>query len=302
MAKPIVTQGEAETLLATLMPGAAGLEPLAEGDDSRAFAFRRAGEALVLRLNRDGAGFDKDAFVQRRFAGPALPIPEILRVERREDGLVLCLSRRAPGTTLQDLDDAGLEAAVAPAASVLEAIGAADLAGTGGYGRFDAAGHGAQASWQAFLHEPLGWTGLPAADGTTGRILDRLAALARHCPEERRLVHGDFGSNNVLAEGGRITAVIDWSEALFGDPLYDVANILFWRPWLACMERQAAFLEARRRWPPEARDRLLCYQLRIGIDEIRQGASAGAAEDLAWAMRRCAAILDETNAPPRPRG
>ncbi|OWJ64154.1 hypothetical protein BWR60_26215 [Inquilinus limosus] len=284
------------------MPGATGLEPLAEGDDSRAFAFRRHGEAFVLRLNRDGAGFDKDAFVQRRFAGPALPIPEILRVERRADGLALCLSRRAPGTTLQELDDAGLALTVAPTAAVLEAIGAADLAGTGGYGRFDATGRGAQASWQSFLREPLGWGGLPAGDGTIGRILDRLAALAGRCPEERRLVHGDFGSNNVLAEGGRITGVIDWSEALFGDPLYDVANILFWRPWLACMERQAAFLEAHRRWSPEVRDRLLCYQLRIGIDEIRQGASAGAAEDLAWAMRRCAAILGETDAPSRPRG
>lgn len=300
MAKPVVTESEARTLLTAMMPGATGLEPLAEGDDSRAFAFRRGGEAFVLRLNRDGAGFDKDAFVQRRFAGPALPIPEILRVERRADGLALCLSRRAPGTTLQDLDDAGLDAAVAPTAAVLEAIGAADLAGTAGYGRFDAAGRGMQASWQAFLREPLGWGGLLAGDDTIGRILDRLAALAGRCPEERRLVHGDFGSNNVLAEGGRITAVIDWSEALFGDPLYDVANILFWRPWLACMERQAAFLEMHRRWPAEARDRLHCYQLRIGIDEIRQSLAAGAVEDLAWAMRRCAAILDETGTVPAP--
>lgn len=299
MAKPLISQTEAEVLLAELIPGAEALEPLAEGDDSRAFGFRRGGEAFVLRLNRDAAGFDKDTFVQRRFAGPALPIPEILQVERRADGLALCLSRRAPGTTLQDLDEAGLAAAVAPTAAVLEAIGAADLAGTSGYGRFDAGGRGAQASWQAFLQEPLAWAGLPAGDGMVGRILGRIAALAGHCPEERRLVHGDFGSNNVLAEGGRITGVIDWSEALFGDPLYDVANILFWRPWLACMERQAAFLEARRPWSPEARNRLLCYQLRIGIDEIRHSAAAGAAEDAAWAMRRCAAILDGTATGPR---
>jgi len=299
MAKPVVTESEAEALLTALMPGFTGLEPLAEGDDSRAFGFRHGDEAFVLRLNRDGSGFDKDAFVQRRFAAPALPIPEILRVERRADGLALCLSRRAPGITLQNLDEDGLALAVAPTAAVLEAIGSADLAGTAGYGRFEAAGRGAQASWQAFLREPLGWTGLPA-DDTVGRILDRLAALAGRCPEERRLVHGDFGSNNVLAEDGRITAVIDWSEALFGDPLYDVANILFWRPWLACMERQAAFLETHRLWPVEARDRLHCYQLRIGIDEIRQSLAAGAAEDLAWAMRRSAAILGETGAAPAP--
>jgi aminoglycoside phosphotransferase (APT) family kinase protein len=38
-------------------------------------------------------------------------------------------------------------------------------------------------------------------------------------------VHGDFGSNNVLADGEHITGVVDWSEAMIGDPLYDVANI-----------------------------------------------------------------------------
>ena len=33
------------------------------------------------------------------------------------------------------------------------------------------------------------------------------------CPEERYLVHGGYGFNNVLAQDGRITAVIDSSAA-----------------------------------------------------------------------------------------
>src|SRR5699024_2408647 len=59
------------------------------------------------------------------------------------------------------------------------------------------------------------------------------------------LVHADFGSNNVLTDNGRITAVIDWSEAMFGDSQYEVANIFFWRPWLACMEQQTRYFERR---------------------------------------------------------
>ncbi len=38
-------------------------------------------------------------------------------------------------------------------------------------------------------------------------------------------MHGDFGSNNVLADGTVTTGVIDWGEAMFGDPRYDIANI-----------------------------------------------------------------------------
>ena len=57
---------------------------------------------------------------------------------------------------------------------------------------------------------------------------------------------GDFGSNNVLTDGSRITGVLDWSEAMIGDGMYDVANILFWRTWLACMEQQAQYFECPR--------------------------------------------------------
>jgi hypothetical protein len=38
-----------------------------------------------------------------------------------------------------------------------------------------------------------------------------------------------FGSYNLMTDRRRITAVIDWDRALFGDPLYELANLLFWR-------------------------------------------------------------------------
>ena len=37
------------------------------------------------------------------------------------------------------------------------------------------------------------------------------------------LRHGDYQTNNVLFEGGRITGVVDWELAGLGDPLLDVA-------------------------------------------------------------------------------
>ncbi len=107
------------------------------------------------------------------------------------------------------------------------------------------------------------------------------------CPERWQLAHGDFGSNNVLARGGNITGVIDWSEALLGDPLYDVANILFWRTWLNCMEQQAAYSESRIANDPGVKRRLICYQLRIGLRETLESAKAGNGEACRWAFARC---------------
>lgn len=50
--------------------------------------------------------------------------------------------------------------------------------------------------------------------------------LRRHAPasvERTVLVHGDTGTGNFLFENGRVTAVLDWEFAHFGDPMDDLA-------------------------------------------------------------------------------
>lgn len=41
--------------------------------------------------------------------------------------------------------------------------------------------------------------------------------------ERRTLIHGDFTIDNVLVQGGIISGVIDWGNAAFGDPRYDIS-------------------------------------------------------------------------------
>lgn len=38
-----------------------------------------------------------------------------------------------------------------------------------------------------------------------------------------RLLHGDLAQHNLFSDGRRITAIIDWEDALAGDPIYDIA-------------------------------------------------------------------------------
>lgn len=51
------------------------------------------------------------------------------------------------------------------------------------------------------------------------------------CPEERHLIHGDLLNFNVLVADGRLSGVIDWGCAMWGDWLYDLAWFTFWAPW-----------------------------------------------------------------------
>jgi hygromycin-B 4-O-kinase len=278
--------------------GAVGdLHQLAEGEESQAFGFQWRGQDHVVRVNRSAQGFAKDRLAFERFAGPALPIPEVVAVGQVDAGHAACITRRLPGITLQDCDAATLARLAGPVAEVLAAIGAADLRGTAGFGEFDHRGLGRHASWRAFLAAPLRypWTavGHRVERATVRTLLSALDRLGDACPERRRLVHGDFGSNNVLTDGERVTGVLDWGEALFGDPLFDVANLRYWAPWLECMRVQASWFAERLPADPDVQARLRCYQLRIGLQELYHHAAHGSDAWVDWHSRRTVALLDQ---------
>lgn len=107
------------------------------------------------------------------------------------------------------------------------------------------------------------------------------------CPS---LLHGDLGSYNLLGDGSRITGLIDWELALYGDPMYDAANLFFWnedklQPLLSRLRDRFAKDEAGRR-------KLYAYMLRIGLEEIYNVVGLnGIGYDNEWVVNRVLDIL-----------
>ena len=177
-------------------------------------------------------------------------------------------------------------------------IAAADVGETHGFGRFDTTGIGPYARWDYFLTsvtdaQQYDWTraGFSAHASTVQAMLRLVEQLAPQCPEERRLIHGDFGSYNVLTDGHQITAIIDWDLAMYGDPLYDVANLLFWKEenLQPLIERVVGQHCTVPRWY----ERMFCYQLRIGLQEIYENVMGASPTDITWLMKRCAALVEK---------
>ena len=295
MVKPALTIESIHETVISLLGPVSELRRLAQGEESQVFGFRHGGDDLVLRVNPEGEGFHKDRFAHQKFATASLPTPEVLDIGTLDDGHAWCLSRLVPGITLQEMTPDALASVLAPTTQVLNAIAASDLEGTAGYGPFDANGRGRYDTWRAFVldaPDPAGSAWRAAADVVDlERIhgyIDEIRRLAAFCPEDRHLVHGDFGSNNVLSDGTVITGVIDWSEAMFGDSLYDIANFFFWRSWLTCMELQARHFEQTLAMSADVWQRLRCYALPIGVVEFQQAAPVSLAT---WTMRRCDEVL-----------
>ncbi len=275
-------------------------EALTEGLDSQAFGFRRGEDAFVARVNRRDHGFRKDAFIATTFASDLLPAPAVLSIDRLGVDLWLCISRRAPGRALHEA--AGDGALLAPAIlAVLDAIGAADVSALTGYGRIDAAGAGACATWrehllQVFDSRFYDWPAVAdrVDPGLRSRAGDALLRLAPTEAAARTLIHGDFGTGNLVVDADKITAVVDWDRAAFGDPAYDAANLFYWRePELAAVR---AALLARHGGDQDWRRRLLAYQLRIALEELYDAAVARSPLDLEWLEQRCSEVLEASRA------
>jgi hygromycin-B 4-O-kinase len=121
-------------------------------------------------------------------------------------------------------------------------------------------------------------------------IYARMEALLDCCPEQRRLVHGGVDYSNVLVEHGEITAVLDWVDARYGDPLFDIANLDFWDPERGVRERytrRAGMDDMETHYE----ERLLCYQCNMGLEAMKFFAKTDQKSGYLWVRERVLGLL-----------
>ena len=199
------------------------------------------------------------------FQHTSVPAPLIVQTGEHWS-LHWAVSERAGGSMLSTLPLTELAPLVPRMLEILIAIHDTPIAGTAGYGWMTETGDAVHSSWNDFL----------TGDGTYGGLVDWERAMSQapahqrdlieeswtiagklmdHGPEERVLNHGDYSLANMLADGDRITGVVDWSY-INGDPVWDVAWADFWAPDLGFA---AEYFQAK---PTDGFDqRLMCYQL-----------------------------------------
>ncbi|MDG2195861.1 MAG: aminoglycoside phosphotransferase family protein [SAR324 cluster bacterium] len=269
--------------------------PIAEGMESRVLTFVWENQQYILRVNPNQSGFQKDRWCFQQFHSEELPIPEIVEIGSFSPYYAYSISHRLSGITLEDSASPTLQQLTPYVSQVWRVISQAPLPSSEGFGPFDEYGHATFSSWQSFLQSTVHgkdqqWDHLFASnllDATALEpVMQSYLQLTEHCPEERKLVHGDFGSNNVLINGQKITGVLDWDCALYGDPLFDVAGSFFWSPWLDCMRIQSEFFQQTLKNETNFAVRQQCYQLRCGLEEIHENALAGNQKLLNWLLNR----------------
>jgi len=271
-----------------VLGGATVPEPLAAGAWSTAYALTVGGRAMVLRVSRYGGDFAKDEAVSA-VVGGLLPVPAV--TARGETGeWAYAVSERLTGTPLDDLDASALADVLPDLFDVMDTISRIEVGGRG-YGVWDPSRTAPYRSWPEYLlavdqETPRvpGWHAALAASGVGLEPFERglatLHRLAPRVPDERRMIHDDLLARNVLARGDRISGVLDWGSACFGDPLYDAAWLLYcwgWYPQWSTVDIEAAI---GRRWNPDPAT-MRAYRLHIGLGSIAYCATRNRWDDVA---------------------
>lgn len=267
----------------------AGISAMRPGEWSAVYAVHAVGTDIVARFSAYDEDFEKDAHIAR-YASAALPIPRIIEWGPCDSGFY-AIAERVPGEHIDALNEAQVRRALPSLLAALDAMRGIDLVGASGFGGWRADDTTAYPTWRAVLLSvataPSTRGGLNARERLNGspsalRVFDegfeRMRALVEHCPEDRHLVHDDLMNRNVLVDDDRVSAVLDWGSSLYGDFLYDIAKLVFYRPWrpkwgaIDFAAAAQAHYDAIGLVVPRFTERLTCYCLRIGIADMSYSA------------------------------
>lgn len=268
-------------LLEGLYPGEIShVEFVAGGEGSQAFSFNRGDEGFIVRINRHSdEGFKKDQWAFLQYGSDIIPIPEIVQIGQMQNGYYFAISHKIHGALAKHVPQTDLEEVVPRMFVVLDAIHAIDISTTTGYGKWDSDGNAHRTTWKDFLLEvntyTIGTETQPSLFATSflekdvwDQLYGTLVDLIEYCPQERYLLHGDFGFDNLFVVDGHVAGVIDWEHSMYGDFLYDVAWLAFWSKGYDFKAAYKAHAASKGQDIPNLEERLLCYQLYIGLGSL----------------------------------
>ena len=280
---------------------------LGEGAWSRCFGFCRDDEELVIRFGKYVDDFQKDQLAYA-YAGPELPIPEVIDIGPAFDGYY-AISTRVRGIPLERVNSKNWRAVVPSIVSALEAMRLADISSTVGMGGWGVEGAAVHTAWSDHLlavgddkptQRTHGWrerlAKSPQGDAVFRRGFDLLRDVADDSVP-RCLVHCDLINRNVLVNEDRISGVFDWGCSIYGDHLYELAWFEFWAPWYPELNMPYLRAELERRWreggyaPVDKESRLMACYLHIGLDHLAYNAYLGDWTTLAASAERMQTLV-----------
>lgn len=268
----------------------ARLTELQGGLVTRAFEVITPSNTLVFRLSASLISLAKDQAAHERYRSASLPIPAVLDIGRYDRATSYALSERAMGYRF-DTFGAETQARLVPAlVSVLLALQAAPVPRRDRYGYWSADAAPGFTRWPDYLLDstlPFAPRGRDRAEALLFREWqERFRSYCALTPDLPHLVHGDFRFANLLASPEGLTGLIDWEESMVGDPLYDLAWLVFWHGGGTLPAQYLATPQGAAMARSRFAERMQCYLLRTGLRSLHFFERSGRRRAYDWTLAR----------------
>ncbi len=284
------------------------LTPITEGLIARTFSFCMDDQDYIVRLLGANmlAYYEKEKYIGEHYASPRLVIPPIVHFGQSES-FHYAISHRVSGRTLSRLSTAEYRQALPSVIETLGAIHQVDVSSTSGYGLLDGMGNGTAPSWRSSLsmirEEDPEWdfygkwhvlfeTTFLERD-LFDKVYGRMVRLLEFCPDERYLIHGGYGFQNVLVHDAQVTGVVGWMDARYGDFVYDIAWLDYFSPQHNHAQLYSEYYMRRGLSIPNLKERLLCYMSYNALDGMRFFAKTNDASGYQWTRQRILRLLSD---------
>lgn len=269
-----------EKLTTILGSPIASLSPIEMGELSKVFSFEWNGHAYVAHFKETKDSLVKANYIYQTY-GSRLPIPKVIEVEEL-DGIFISITEKAAGKPISTFSPVQQEFILRDVARQLVKLGQLDINQTLGYGWISPKGKTTSTSWtetieKFFAIDPddfyQDWTRLYEESFLERPLFEEgfssMMKLLRYAPKSPLLVHGDFHLGNMLSDGNKVTGIVDWEMAMYGDFMMDVAGLHFWHPALDFPRKVQDICRLHDIEIPHFEERLRCYMLFKAVDGLR---------------------------------
>jgi hygromycin-B 4-O-kinase len=217
-------------------------ELIGKGEFSKGYFFTIDGEEMVIRFSNIGSApfmYGKDKFAHDHFSREGLLIPQIFRIGQYRD-TYFAISKRAKGQEFGTFDFADKQKLVKPLVLTLRILHSTNIAKKyTGFGSWDETGAAKYNSWNEALlvinsfHERKEYLSCNFYNKELNIwLIKQIESSLELIPDKKYVVHGDVSFGNIITDGIKITGLLDWSGAQWGDFLCDYAYLEYWHPEL----------------------------------------------------------------------
>ncbi len=242
--KENLTKEEVLAFLEKISGEIVNLTSLFGGKHSQAFSYTllATNENHVVRFNKNGTVFIKDAFALKNFSTAEIVIPKIISSGNYDGITFYCISEKIDGITPKDLYKVNDFTSLPLQFETIEKIKNAGLSQKLYWGACDTDGiiQLRATSFLDFFNTTKESLYLNVQDKFLGLdyfdenfmnyLIQKIKYYSSYSSEIPELIHGDFGNDNLFIENDKISGIIDWEKFAYLDHFLDVGRVVLFCP------------------------------------------------------------------------